>query len=176
MQPIKCQVTRTRTIENWFSAVKENGRCTREYAKRSIESDGSHSDIGTWETSRQQIIFQRCNRHDAVVPKFWPRFHFSDFRLLSRVWKCSSLSSFLTFIFFFLAVISVSYRFADPSITEAIRNRLWNTRNTCGIFIREYRFAARMSVQRSPVIALVCFPGRHRRLNVANTGNPSRGT
>lgn len=51
-----------------------------------------------------------------------------------------------------------------------------NTRNTCGIFIREYRFAARMSVQRSPVIALVCFPERHRRLNVANTGKPSRRT
>lgn len=64
----------------------------------------------------------------------------------------------------------------DPSITGAIRNRLWNTRNTCGIFIREYRFAARMSVQRSPVIALVCFPERHRRLNVANTGKPSRRT
>lgn len=132
MQPIKCQVTRTRTIENWFSAVKENGRCTREYAKRSIESDGSHSDIGTWETSRQQIIFQGCNRHDAVVPNFWPRFYFSDFRLLSRVWKCSSLSSFLTFIFFFgcdFGELSVCRPFNNRSDSKSIvehLEHLWN--------------------------------------------------
>jgi len=38
------------------------------------------------------------------------------------------------------------------------------------------RAVARMSLQRSPVIALVCFSGRWQRLNVSNTGNPLRRT
>lgn len=113
-------------------------------------------------------------RQNAIT-SFRSKSYFIDFSLISQRGSANNFT--LCIRHYFLSVISTTYRsVANPSITGAIRNRLWNTRNTCGIFIREYRFAARMSVQRSPVIALVCFPKRHRRLNVANTGKPSRRT
>lgn len=134
----------SRTIENWFSAVKENDRCTRE----NMQSTPSKA-MGVIQTlvrvrdvTSINYSSEMQSLHDVVVyPNFWPRFHFPDFSRLSWAWKYGPISSFFFFCYTFSRLwFRVTYRFADPPISGAIRNRLWNTRNTCGIFIREYRF------------------------------------
>jgi len=126
-------------------------------------------------TNAERTTFRANYRHFRI--SFAAHAFFHD-RGASRVSSSFFFFSYIyIYIYIFVTPLGDSRDLSIPRASDKrirlphIRICSWN------IHSRGYqRAVARMSLQRSPVIALVCFSGRWQRLNVSNTGNPLRRT